>query len=173
MNQKRYPRVQEGMFSSRIKKRGALPQPLLTIPPTTIFTLRFDIMVSLAKRLMVLRIPKQFQRSFMWNDMVNNNGKGNFLLILTIYTKRMFNQIRPPVLLPTRTITSLCSSTSFCVFRFIDVVFAIESRSDVLTTGVSTRFHRFTRYDYHPQSTDQLQVIYPYYQHNPLQQQSD
>ena len=66
MNQKRYPRVQEGMFSEQKKrthkeynkKELRLPQPLLRIPPTTIFTLCLDIMVSLTERLMVRFIPE-------------------------------------------------------------------------------------------------------------------
>lgn len=130
-------------------------------------------MVSLTQRLMVLSIPKQFIRSFVWGNMIHHRCKGDFLLSFTVHTKRMFNQIHPPILLPTRTISSLCSSTSFCVFRFMNVGFAIEIRGDILTPRVTTRFHRFNRNCYHLQSTTRLPTVSPYYQHNHLQQQND
>ena len=81
--------------------------------------------------------------------MVNNSGKGNYILLLTLTAERVIYQIHPPVLLPTRTITPLSSATSFVVLLVQNVSFTVERGGHLLTAGVSTRFHRFTRYDDH------------------------
>ena len=85
----------------------------------------------------------------MWNDMVNNRGKGDYILLSALNTERVIYQIHPPVLLPTRTITPLSSTTSFSVLLIQNVSFTVKCGGHLLTAGVSARFHRFTRYDYH------------------------
>ena len=81
--------------------------------------------------------------------MVNNRGKGNYILLLTLTAERVIYQIHPPVLLPTRTITPLSSTTSFSVLLVQNVSFTVKTCGYILAPGVSTRFQGFTRYDYH------------------------
>ena len=82
--------------------------------------------------------------------MVNNRGKGNYILLLTLNTERVIYQIHPSILLPTRTITPLSSTTSFGVLLVQNVSFTVECGGHVLTAGVSTGFQGFTRHYDHP-----------------------
>lgn len=141
MNQKRYSRVQDGVFTERI-----LPQPLLRIPPTTILALCLDVVVPLAQRLMIARVPKKRIGTFVRDDVIDYGCQCYGCVQFALSAERMVYQVRPPVLVPTIPIPTLCSSTTFRVFLFVNVFRAVQLRSQMLAPGVSTRFLWFNRH---------------------------
>ena len=81
--------------------------------------------------------------------MVNNGGKGDDILLLTLNTERVIYQIHPSVLLPTRTVTPLCGAASFSVLLIQNVSFTVKTCGHILAPGLPARFQGFTRrYDH-------------------------